>query len=119
MRRSGFAVVQEKQHKKSYQDDVFRIRFFTRFLRSKKLDKVSRDLIDGIITRHLAGPHRRPRIFMSRSFAPFSGRYGGMGVDRGDAGVQTYVGGAKPRVRWLPERRPIASWPNCRRTRRT
>jgi hypothetical protein len=37
--------LQEKKHKKSYKDDVFRIRFFTRFLCGKRLDQVSRDMI--------------------------------------------------------------------------
>ncbi len=46
--------LQEKKHKKSYKDDVFRIRFFTQYLRGKRLDQVNRDMVDGIITRHLA-----------------------------------------------------------------
>lgn len=48
----------EKKHKRSYADDVFRIRFFTRFLRGKVLGSISRDLIDQIITKHLS--HTKP-----------------------------------------------------------
>ncbi len=44
----------EKAHKKSYRDDVSRIRWFTRHLRGKTLDQVSRDMIDRIVSRHLA-----------------------------------------------------------------
>ena len=43
----------ETEHKKSRRDDVSRIRWFTRHLRGKTLDQVSRDMVDGLITRHL------------------------------------------------------------------
>lgn len=46
--------LKEMAHKKSYRDDVSRIRWFTRHLRGKMLDQVSRDMIDGIISRQLA-----------------------------------------------------------------
>lgn len=46
--------LKEKAPKKSYRDDVSRIRWFTRHLRGKTLDQVSRDMIDGIASRHLA-----------------------------------------------------------------
>jgi integrase len=46
--------LQEKKHKRSYGDDVYRIRWFTKFLRGRTLDQISRDLIDRIISRHLA-----------------------------------------------------------------
>src|ERR1044072_5262899 len=35
--------LEEKAHKRSYQDDVNRIRWFTQFLRGKTLDQITRD----------------------------------------------------------------------------
>lgn len=46
--------LKEKAHKKSYRDDVSRIRWFTKHLRGKTLDQVSRDMIDRLISRHFA-----------------------------------------------------------------
>lgn len=46
--------LKEKAHKKSHRDDVSRIRWFTRSLRGRYLDQVSRDTIDGIISRRLS-----------------------------------------------------------------
>jgi integrase len=46
--------LKEKAHKKSYRDDVTRIRWFTKHLRGKLLDQVSRDTIDRIVSRQLA-----------------------------------------------------------------
>lgn len=46
--------LKEKADKKSLRDDVSRIRWFTRFLRGKTLDQVSRDMIDRIVSRQLA-----------------------------------------------------------------
>jgi integrase len=43
--------LQEKSHKRSYKDDVIRIRWFTSHLRGKTLDQISRDMIDGLIMR--------------------------------------------------------------------
>jgi integrase len=48
-------------HKKSYRDDVSRIRWFTRHLRGKTLDQVSRDMVDRIISRQLAGRSDRTK----------------------------------------------------------
>lgn len=47
--------LKEKAHKKSYKDDVNRIRWFTKHLRGRTLDQISRDMIDDLITRRLAG----------------------------------------------------------------
>jgi len=44
----------EKAHKKSHRDDVSRVRWFARHLRGKTLDQVSRDMIDGIVSRQLS-----------------------------------------------------------------
>ena len=45
--------LQEKAHKKSYKDDVNRIRGFTQHLRGKTLDQITRDMIDELICRRL------------------------------------------------------------------
>jgi hypothetical protein len=47
--------LQEKKRKRSYKDDVYRVRWFTRFLRGKTLDQIDRDLIDRIVSRNLSG----------------------------------------------------------------
>ena len=45
--------LKEKAHKKSYRDDVSRIRWFTVHLRGRTLDQISRDSIDQLISRGL------------------------------------------------------------------
>jgi integrase len=47
--------LQEKSHKRSYKDDVIRIRWFTSHLRGKTLDQISRDMIDDLISRRFRG----------------------------------------------------------------
>ena len=51
--------LKEKAHKKSYRDDVSRIRWFTQHLRGRTLDQISRDSIDQLIERRLS--HRSDR----------------------------------------------------------
>jgi integrase len=46
--------LKEKAHKKSYRDDVSRIRWFTTHLRGRTLDQISRDSIDQLIERRLS-----------------------------------------------------------------
>ena len=46
--------LKEKAHKKSYRDDVSRIRWFTGHLRGRTLDQISRDSIDQLISRGLS-----------------------------------------------------------------
>lgn len=53
--------LQEKAHKKSYIDDVKRIRWFTSHLRGKTLDQISRDLVDQLITRRFQGRSDRTK----------------------------------------------------------
>src|SRR3546814_7739134 len=45
--------LKEKAHKKYRRDDVQRIRWFTTHLRGKRLDEVSRDMIDRLLTNRL------------------------------------------------------------------
>jgi integrase len=51
----------EKAHKKSYRDDVIRIRWFTSHLRGKTLDQISRDLVDDLISRRFRGRSDRTK----------------------------------------------------------
>ncbi|PBN42050.1 site-specific integrase [Sphingobium sp. D43FB] len=53
--------LKEMTHKKSYRDDVSRIRWFTKHLRGKTMEQVSRDMIDAIITRHHARSSNRTK----------------------------------------------------------
>jgi integrase len=53
--------LKEKAHKKSYRDDVSRIRWFTQHLRGKTLDQISRDSIDQLIERRLCRRSDRTR----------------------------------------------------------
>lgn len=46
--------LKEMAHKKSFRDDVSRIRWFTAHLRGRTLDQISRDNIDQLISRGLA-----------------------------------------------------------------
>ena len=53
--------LQEKAHKKSYSDDVSRIRWFTEHLRGRTLDQISRDLVDRLITTRFRGRSDRTK----------------------------------------------------------
>ena len=46
--------LKEKAHKKSFRDDVQRIRWFTKHLGGRTLDQVSRELIDRLSSRGLS-----------------------------------------------------------------
>jgi integrase len=94
--------LKEKKHKKSYSDDVFRIRFFTRFLRGKTLDQVSRDMIDGIISRHLSGTATTTKdLYVALIRAIFRIAMREWEWIETMPAFKTYTRGAKPRVRWL------------------
>lgn len=53
--------LKEKAHKKSLRDDVSRIRWFTKHLRGRYLDQVTRDGIDQLISRALASRSDRTK----------------------------------------------------------
>lgn len=53
--------LQEKKHKKSYGDDVRRIRWFTPHLRGLYLEEITRQLIDDLLTKRLKGVSNRTR----------------------------------------------------------
>lgn len=58
----------EGAHKKSYRDDVSRIRWFTQYLRGKTLDQISWDSIDQLIERRLCrGSDRTKDLYVALS----------------------------------------------------
>ena len=66
--------LKEKAHKKSYRDDVSRIRWFTGHLRGRTLDQISRDSIDQLISRGLSRRSDRTKDLYVALIAPSSGR---------------------------------------------
>ena len=94
--------LQEKKHKKSHADDVFRIRFFTKHLRGKTLDQVSRDMIDGIITRHLSHAAARSKdLYVALIRAIFRIAMREWEWIETMPAFKLYARGTKTRVRWL------------------
>lgn len=94
--------LQEKQHKKSYRDDVSRIRWFTRHLRGKTLDQVSRDMIDGIISRHHARSSSRTKdLYVALIRAIFRMAQREWEWIEHVPAFRTYTRNGKVRVRWL------------------
>lgn len=94
--------LQEKKHKKSYRDDVSRIRWFTRHLRGKTLDQVSRDMIDGIISRHHARSSTRTKdLYVALIRAIFRVAQREWEWIEQVPAFKTYTRNGKIRVRWL------------------
>src|SRR5690606_18173116 len=94
--------LQEKRHKKSYRDDVSRIRWFTRHLRGKTLDQVSRDMIDGIISRHHARSSSRTKdLYVALIRAIFRMAQREWEWIEHIPAFKTYTRNAKVRVRYL------------------
>jgi len=94
--------LKEKAHKKSYRDDVSRIRWFTKHLRGRTLDQVSRDMIDGIISRHHARSSDRTKdlyVALIRAMFRMAQREWEW-IDQIPA-FKTYARGGKVRVRYL------------------
>ena len=96
--------LKEKAHKKSYRDDVSRIRWFTAHLRGRTLDQVSRDMIDRIISRHLARRSDRTKdmyVALIRAIFRKAMREWEW-LDQIPA-FKTYAKGSKVRVRYLTQ----------------
>jgi integrase len=94
--------LKEKAHKKSYRDDVTRIRWFTRHLRGKTLDQVSRDLIDRLISRGLARRSDRTKdLYVALIRAIFRKAMREWEWIETMPSFRTYAKGGKVRVRWL------------------
>jgi excisionase family DNA binding protein len=94
--------LQEKAHKKSYRDDVSRIRWFTRHLRGKTLDQVSRDMIDRIVSRQLARRNDRTKdLYVALIRAIFRKAMREWEWLDQIPSFKTYARGGKVRVRYL------------------
>ena len=94
--------LQEKAHKKSYRDDVSRIRWFTRHLRGKTLDQVSRDLIDRLVSRQLARRSDRTKdLYVALIRAMFRRAMREWEWIDAMPSFKTYSKGGKVRVRYL------------------
>jgi len=94
--------LKEKAHKKSYRDDVSRIRWFTPYLRGKTLDQVSRDMIDRIISRHLARRSNRTKdLYVALIRAIFRKAMREWEWIEHMPAFRTYSRGGKGRVRYL------------------
>ena len=94
--------LKEKAAKKSYRDDVSRIRFFTKHLRGRTLDQVSRDMIDRIVSRQLARRSDRTKdLYVALIRAIFrKAMREWEWIDQIPA-FKTYARGGKVRVRYL------------------
>jgi integrase len=94
--------LKEKAHKRSYRDDVSRIRWFTGYLRGRTLDQVSRDLIDRLITRHLAKRADRTKdLYVALIRAIFRKAMREWEWIETMPAFRTYAKGGKVRVRYL------------------
>lgn len=94
--------LQEKAHKKSYRDDVSRIRWFTRHLRGRTLDQVSRDLIDRLVSRQLARRSDRTKdLYVALIRAIFRKAMREWEWIDAMPSFKTYSRGGKVRVRYL------------------
>lgn len=96
--------LKEKAHKKSYRDDVARIRWFTRHLRGRTLDQVSRALIDRLISRGLAKRSDRTKdMYVALIRAIFRRAMREWEWIESMPAFRTYAKGGKVRVRWLTQ----------------
>jgi integrase len=95
--------LKEKAHKKSFRDDVSRIRWFTGHLRGKTLDQIDRELIDRIVTKHIHATDRTKDLYVALIRAIFRRAMREWEwIDRMPA-FKTYSQGTKVRVRWITE----------------
>ncbi len=94
--------LKEMAHKKSIRDDVSRIRWFTRHLRGKNLDQVSRDMIDRIVSRQLARRSDRTKdLYVALIRAIFRKAQREWEWLENIPAFKTYTKGGKVRVRYL------------------
>lgn len=94
--------LKEKAHKKSLRDDVTRIRWFTRHLRGRTLDQVSRELIDRLISRGLARRSDRTKdLYVALIRAIFRKAMREWEWIETMPAFRTYARGGKVRVRYL------------------
>lgn len=93
--------LKEKAHKKSYRDDVQRIRWFTGRLRGKTLDQIDRSLVDRIVTGQIHASDRTRDLYVALIRAIFRRAMREWEwIDHVPA-FKTYCKGGKVRVRWI------------------
>ena len=95
--------LKEKADKKSYRDDVQRIRWWTGHLRGKTLDQIDRSLIDGLVTKHVHASDRTKDLYVALLRAMFRRAMREWEwIDHVPA-FKTYNKGGQVRVRWITE----------------
>ena len=95
--------LKEKVHKKSYEGDVQRIRWFTGHLRGKTLDQIDRSLVDEIVTRHISGSDRTKDLYVALVRAIFRRAMREWEWIETVPAFKTYNKGGNLRVRWITE----------------
>jgi integrase len=96
--------LQEKKHKRSYGDDVYRVRWFTKFLRGKTLDQIDRDLIDRIVSRNLARTRPTTKdLYVALIRGIFRRAMREWEWIETMPAFKTYAKGGAARVRWLTQ----------------
>ena len=95
--------LKEKAHKKSYRDDVQRIRWFTGHLRGKTLDQIDRELVDRIVTKHIRASDRTKDIYVALVRAIFRRAMRDWEWIDTIPAFKTYSRGGQVRVRWITE----------------
>lgn len=95
--------LKEKVHKKSYRDDVQRIRWFTGHLRGKTLDQIDRGLIDRLVTKHIQASDRTKDLYVALVRAIFRRAMREWEWIDTTPAFKTYSTGGKVRVRWITE----------------
>ncbi|CAN5254683.1 site-specific integrase [soil metagenome] len=95
--------LKEKAHKKSYRDDVQRIRWFTGHLRGKTLDQIDRSLVDRLVTKHIEASDRTRDLYVALIRAMFRRAMREWEWIDTCPAFKTYNNGSKVRVRWITE----------------
>ena len=94
--------LQEKAAKRSYRDDVQRIRWFTTHLRGKALDEITREMVDKLVSK-IGGSDRTRDLYVALIRAVFRRAMREWEwIDRVPA-FRTYQRGDRMRVRWLTD----------------
>jgi integrase len=94
--------LKEKAHKKSCRDDVSRIRWFTKALRGRTLDQITRDTIDQLISRGLGRRSDRTKdLYVALIRAIFRKAMREWEWIETMPAFKTYARGGQVRVRYL------------------
>ena len=95
--------LKEKAHKKSYVDDVQRIRWFTGHLRGKTLDQIDRSVVDRIVTKHITSSDRTKDLYVALIRAIFRRAVREWEWIETAPTFKTYCTAGNIRVRWITE----------------